>query len=135
MIQRIQTLFLAVAAIINFTVFFTSLYSHAVNDPAAWVGNGFAVSLSLAMLIAVISIFLYQNRPRQLTWVKTGAVIQIVAVGFGAGILFSLGGIGPFLLEESITVLFLIISLILFWQAGRFIKKDEELVQSMDRIR
>ncbi|MEX0648432.1 MAG: DUF4293 family protein [Balneolaceae bacterium] len=135
MIQRIQTIFLAIAALINLGVFFTPLYRHAVNDPNAWIGNGFAFFLTAAMIILIISIFLYKNRPKQLKWVKAGTYFQVAAVGFAIGILFSLGGIGVFLWAETLVVLFLIISLALYWQAGRFIQKDEELVQSMDRIR
>lgn len=135
MIQRIQTLFLAVAALINTAVFFSPLYRHAVNDPAFWVGNGFAIALTLTVLLALISIFLYKNRPNQIKWVKAGTYIQIVVVGYSLGLLFSLGGIGTFLWKESLVVLGVIIALILYWQAGTHIRKDEELVQSMDRIR
>lgn len=135
MIQRIQTLFLAVAALINLAVFFSPLYRHAVNDPAVWVGNGFAAALTIAVLLAVISIFQYKNRPKQIKWVKTGTYIQVIVVGYALGLLFSLGGIGTFLWKESLVVFGVVTSLILFWQAGSHIRKDEELVQSMDRIR
>lgn len=134
-IQRIQTLLLFIAALINFGIFFTSLYRHAVNDPAAWIGTGFAVLLTAATVIALFSIFLHQNRTRQLFWVKLGTYVQIAVLGAGVGIFFSLGGFGIFLWKETISLALLIISLICYWQAGRFIKKDEELVQSMDRIR
>lgn len=104
-------------------------------DPAEWIGYGLAVSLTLALLIALISIFLYKNRPLQLKLVKTGTYIQIVALGFGTGVLFSLGGFGVFLWQELLGVVLLILSLAMYWLAGRNIKKDEELVKSMERIR
>lgn len=135
MIQRPQTIFLALTAVFNLIVFFTPLYRHAVNDPAAWIGLGFAVSLTLAMIFAIVSIFLFKNRMNQLKWVKSGTYIQIVVLGFAAGILFSLGGFGTFLWREVLSLGLVIFVLILFWLAGRSIKKDEELVKSMDRIR
>lgn len=135
MIQRIQSLLLLFTIIINLGIFFTPLYRHAMNDPSAWVGISFALVLTAAMLIALVSFFLFQDRKKQLFWVKLGVYIQIVAVGMGIGILFSLGGIGLFLWKESVSVMLLLISLVCYWQAGRFIKKDEKLVQSMDRIR
>ena len=104
-------------------------------DPAKWIGYGFAISLSVAMMIAVVSIFLYKNRPIQLKVIKFGTYIQIIALGFGTGVLFSLGGFGIFLWEESIGVAMILVSLSMFWLAGRSVKKDEELVKSMDRIR
>jgi len=134
-IQRPQTLFLALTFIFNLAVFFTPIYSHAVNDPASWFGIGMAISLTVPMLLAVISIFLYKNRKNQLKWVKAATYFQIVALGFAFGILFSLGGFGKFLWKEALSCGVVIVSLISLWQAGRLIKRDEELVQSMDRIR
>jgi len=134
-IQRPQTIFLAFAVIANLIVFFTPIYRHAVNDPAGWIGLGFAISLTLAMIIALVSIFLFKNRINQLKWVKMATYIQIVGLGFAAGVLFSLGGFGTFLWREVLSSGLIVIALAMFWLAGRSIKKDEELVKSMDRIR
>lgn len=135
LIQRPQSLYLFVAALINLGVFFNSIYSKAMADPAEWIGYGLAISITLALLIALVSIFLYKNRPLQLNLVKFGTYIQIVALGFGTGVLFSLGGFGIFLWQETIGVALLVLSLVMFWLAGKNIKKDEALVKSMDRIR
>ncbi len=104
-------------------------------DPAEWIGYGLAISLTLSLLIALGSVFLYKNRQMQLKSVKIGTYIQIVALGFASGILFSLGGFGTFLWQETIGIVLIILALAMFWLAGRGIKKDEELVKSMDRIR
>lgn len=104
-------------------------------DPAEWIGYGLAVSLTLALVTALGSVFLYKNRPLQLRIVKISTYIQIIALGFGAGVLFSLGGFGTFLWQETVGVAMIILSLAMFWLAGRGIKIDEELVKSMDRIR
>jgi hypothetical protein len=135
LIQRIQSLYLLLAVILNIAVFFTPVYRHAVNDPVAWIGWGFASSLTLTFLLAAAAIFLYKNRILQLRMVKLGTYIQIVVLGFTAGILFSLGGFGTFLWKEVLSSGLVVLGLILFWLAGRAIKKDEELVKSMDRIR
>jgi hypothetical protein len=104
-------------------------------DPAIWIGYGLAISLTIAMVLALGSIFLYNNRPTQLKVVKIGTYIQIIALGFSTGVLFSLGGFGVFLWQETIGVVLITLTLAMFWLAGRDIKKDEELVKSMDRIR
>ena len=135
MIQRIQTVYLTLAVILNTVVFFTPIYSHAVNDPVPWIGLGLAMSLTVALACAGIAIFLYKNRQTQLMWVKIGTYTQIVALGFAAGVLFSMGGFGTFLLREVLSTGIIVFVLMLFWLAGRGIKKDEELVRSMDRIR
>jgi divalent metal cation (Fe/Co/Zn/Cd) transporter len=135
LIQRIQTVYLALAVIIDLIIFFTPIYRHAVNDPADWIGIGFAAFLTIAMILALISIFLYGNRTNQIKWVKASSYFQIAALGVSVAILFTLGGFGRFLLEELLSTGGLFISLILLWMAGRQIKKDQELVDSMDRIR
>ncbi len=135
MIQRPQSLYLALVFILNMAVFFTPLYRHAMADPAAWIGLGFAITLTLAAMTGLISIFLYKNRTNQLKLVKAGTYMHIVALGFAAGVLFSLGGFGTFLLKEVLSTGLIVLVLILFWLAGSSIKKDEELVKSMDRIR
>lgn len=104
-------------------------------DPAVWIGYGLAISLTFALILAIGSVFLYKNRPLQLKIVKIGTYIQIVALGFGTGVLFSLGGLGIFLWQETIGVVLITVALAMYWLAGRGIKKDEELVKSMDRIR
>lgn len=104
-------------------------------DPSIWISYGFAIIVTIALLIAVGAIFLYKDRPLQLRIVKLGTYFQIAAVGFAVSILFSMGGFGTFLWKEGIGVLLLVISMGLYWMAGKGIKSDEELVKSMDRIR
>lgn len=135
MIQRIQTVYLALIIILNTIVFFTPIYSHAVNDPAAWIGLGLAMCLTIGLGCAGIAIFLYKDRQTQLMWTKIGTYAQITALGFAAGVLFSMGGFGTFLMNEVLSAGLILLSLLLFWLAGRSIKADIELVKSMDRIR
>lgn len=104
-------------------------------DPVTWISYGFASIVTLAILIAIGSIFLFNNRPLQLKVVKLGTYFQIAGLGFAISILFSMGGFGTYLWRESLGVLFIVISLGFYWLAGRGIKSDEELVKSMDRIR
>ena len=135
MIQRPQTVYLLLVSLINLAVFFTPIYSRAMDDPYSWIGMGLAISLTLAMMIAFGSIFLFKNRQLQLNIVKLATYIQIVAIASAAGVLFSLGGLGVWLWREAIGAFLILISLFFLWMAGRGIKKDEDLVKSMDRIR
>ncbi len=104
-------------------------------DPAQWIGWGLATSLTLVMLISVAAIFLYSNRAKQLTVVKSATYLQIVALAAIGGIIVSFGGFGAYLLWEVVGTLFVFLALLMLWLAGRGIKKDEDLVKSMDRIR
>lgn len=106
-----------------------------MNDPVLWIGFGLASTLTLAMILAVIAVFIYKNRVLQLKIVKAATYSEIVALGSSTGVLFSMGGIGTFLWPELLSISLIVLSLISLWISGKKIKKDEELVQSMDRIR
>lgn len=106
-----------------------------MEDPQEWIGIGFAVVLSIAALLSLVCIFLYNNRQNQIRWVKRTMLAQVAALGWGAGILFSLGGFGVFMWDELIGVALLVLAFVAQIMALRNIKKDEELVRSMDRIR
>lgn len=106
-----------------------------MNDPHGWIGIGFAVILTAVLLLSLVDIFLYKNRQNQMKWVKGTMALQTVALGWGLGVFVSLGGFGTFLWDESIGIVFLTGALASLVYAHRRIKKDEELVQSMDRIR
>jgi len=134
-IQRIQTVYLILAGLFNLIAFFTPIYSQAVADPSPWIGKSLAILMTLAMLISFTNVFFFKNRERQVFWVKIATYCQLAAIGVAAGILFTLGGFGSFLIEETIGTVLLIFALLAQWQAGKNIRKDQELVNSMDRIR
>ena len=135
MIQRPQTLFLVLTILSNLTVYFTPIYDKALQDPQLWVGYGLAGSLVLAMLLVLISIFKYTDRKDQIKWVKISMIPQLAGLGFSVGVLFSLGGIGTYLWDEAIGAGLVGLALLFLGLALRFIKKDLELVRSIDRIR
>lgn len=56
-------------------------------------------------------------------------------VGLGSGILFTLGGFGTFLWDESIGLILLVAAFSAELYARKKIRDDIELVKSMDRIR
>jgi len=134
-IQRIQSVFLLLAFILNGSVFFNALYRHAMDDPQAWIGVGFAIVLTLSALAPLGCIALYKNRENQVKWVTRSMILQLVAFGYGIGITISLGGFGSFLWDEAMGVLMLAIALFSQVYARKKIKDDIELVKSMDRIR
>lgn len=135
MIQRIQTVFLFVAFLLNGSVFFNALYTHAMRDPQGWLGITFASILTIASLGSLGTIFLYKNRENHVRWVSRLLVIQIITIGFAIGIYISLGGFGTYLWDETIGLGMLVLALVSQLYARKKIKDDIELVKSMDRIR
>lgn len=135
MIQRLQSIFLFLAFLLDGGVFFNALYSHAMSDPQQWIGITFAIILTLAMLGSLGCVFLYKNRQNQLSWVTRILAVQIIAFGFGIGIYISLGGFGTYLWDETIGLVMLLLPVAFQLYARKKIKDDIELVKSMDRIR
>lgn len=135
MIQRLQTVFLALAVVLNIAVFFTPIFSRSMEDPQLWIGYGLTAALAIASLLSIYSILLFNDRKSQMNWVKRAALAQVIAIGFCVGVLFSLGGIGTYLWDEALGTGFAGLAFIMQMLALRFINKDEKLVRSMDRIR
>ncbi|MEQ8577227.1 MAG: DUF4293 family protein [Balneola sp.] len=135
MIQRSQTIFLALSVISSFLVYFTPVYDKAMQDPQMWIGYGLASGLALAMILSMFSIFKYSDRKSQIKWVKIAMLFQLVGIGFAVGVLFSLGGIGTYLWDEATGAGLAVLGLLFQGLANRSIKKDLELVRSIDRIR
>lgn len=106
-----------------------------MEDPQKWIGIGLSASLLIAMALDIISIGLYQKRKNQISWVKRAMAFQVIGIGFGLGVLFSLGGIGTYLWDEAIGCGLIILALVFQILALRGIKNDEKLVRSIDRIR
>jgi len=123
------------AAFTNLAVFFTPIYRESMNDPVQWIGFGLASTLTFTMVLAIVAVFIYKNRVFQLKIVKGGTYSEIIALGSSTGVVFSMGGIGTFLWPELLSISLIVLCLVFLWMAGKKIKKDEELVQSMDRIR
>lgn len=135
MIQRLQSVLLFLAFILDGSVFVNALYHHAVQDPSAWIGISFAILLTIISLASLGCIFLYKNRENQLTWVNRLLLPQVATFGFGIGIYISLGGFGAFLWDETIGLALLFLALVSQVYARKKIKDDIELIKSMDRIR
>lgn len=135
MIQRIQSVYLLLTAILNAAIFFNALYDRALADPQIWISTGFAAALILAGVTALVTIFLYKKRGAQIKSAGAAITFQVIAFGWGVGILISLGGFGAFLWDEALGVFFLLIALAATAMARKKIRDDQKLVGSMDRIR
>lgn len=92
-------------------------------------------ALLLSMIINVFSIGLYNDREKQLKRIKIARVFQLVGLAVATAVLFTLDGFGLYLWAEILGTILILLGFILQMLAVRAIKKDEELVRSIDRIR
>ncbi len=145
MIQRIQTLFLLLAAGSFGALFFIPM---ALSDTVTtqflsdkmYDVTDHPVLLGLAALggvIALLSIFLFKNRPLQL---KLGYIIIIMAILLPLAAFLLFMNESAMLDASAIVVdqagMYLPLLAIVFgFFSNYFIRKDERLVKSMDRLR
>ncbi len=143
MIQRLQSIFLLLASGSCFGIFGTDAAdtpapvashklfadaSYNVFDSPVLIG-----AFALAGLLLLIDIFLFKNRPLQSKIALAAMVVVGFGVGFGAYLFFS--NEAPANVTPDLGLGFPIVAVIFGVLASRYIKADEKLVRSADRLR
>jgi hypothetical protein len=136
MIQRIQTVYFGVAAVMFIVVAATMNRTSAETEPMAMAIMLIAGLLAIASLW---SIFLFGDRGRQrqiVRWIRLGCLPLMIAIGLfafsGSQMMDALTDHGGELLVSSLGAL---VGLGLLQLGAIAIKRDIALVKSMDRIR
>jgi hypothetical protein len=136
MLQRIQTIYLLVAAGISAGLIFVfNLWTNAeglsvfAKDEALF----FYLFLGSAAL-SVISIFRYKDRQSQFVLGRLNIILNFILLGLFVYRSLSLSGETE-VSEKGIGILLPIFSIVFLVLANKAIKKDEELVKSVDRLR
>ena len=154
MIQRIQTVYLLLSALLLGLMFFLPL-AHAIgpensvfrimvwgyDDPTASspIVNPLTLAatalLGATIVLEIITVFRYKKRRLQKRLCTAQIVLLLLTAGVTALYLKSFGeeGFGPVAL--SVTAAFPLVAAILTLLARRGIVKDDKLVRSLDRIR
>jgi hypothetical protein len=135
MIQRIQTIWLLLAAGCSTATLFFPFYSgnkeNQLYEPLTAQSGFLSLVLTVAIILGtVISIFLYKNRKKQ--WMVTIAnlILQLVMIGLflKQTNAYQQGDLSFTAIFSFAIPVFLILALI-------GIHKDEKLIRSMDRLR
>lgn len=156
MIQRIQTVYLALVAVlcgvclcstigrfVNDTEVLASFSNFSFSSDVASDIVGpwpFGVLLGLVLLLTLVSIFLYRHRMRQLRLVIFSTILLVGYVGAYAFIVWfylqqlTAAGLDA-RYELALAALWPVVCVILNCMAIRGIRKDEALVRSLERIR
>ena len=131
MIQRVQTIFLLTNFFLLMTLYlFFELKSFALDIFNFEILININLYLIFCSLITLISILLFKNRTTQLFLNKIQIFFHFISL-----LLFLLELIASQHLNSIYKLLIPIFPLILLLLANNFIKKDEDLIKSIDRIR
>lgn len=138
-IQRVQSIYLLVAAIVGSTLFGLPFAKAPAQQEGMLVDGAFDINDHIGLIIltvvvvllSFITIFLYNNRVLQMNLGKLNIVLLLGLVVL-AGWLFSTLPVGTSL---GLGLIVPIVVFVLLLLANRNIKKDEKLVRSADRLR
>lgn len=136
MLQRIQTVYLLIAAAISAGLIFVfELWTTNADLPFYAKDN--LVYLSLFLLSAVlslVSIFNYKNRKFQFVLGRLNIILNFILLGLFVYQSLNVSGEAD-VSEKGIGITLPILSIVFLVLANKAIKKDEDLVKSVDRLR
>lgn len=136
MLQRIQTIYLFIASLISgVLIFFVSLWRNEAGDPVFVEDVILALALFLgSAFISLITIFLFKNRKLQFVLGRANILLNFILLG--VFVYWTLTAPGEMQISEKGIGMFLpVLSIVFLVLANKAIKKDEDLVKSVDRLR
>ncbi|WP_179351648.1 DUF4293 domain-containing protein [Winogradskyella vidalii] len=136
MIQRIQTLYLFLAAVISAGLIFVfHLWTDNQGAKVFALDNYLYLGLFLgSALLSLISIFRFKDRKSQFVLGRLNIILNFILLGIFVYQSLSLSG-ETNVSEKGIGMLLPIFSIVCLVLANKAIKKDEDLVKSVDRLR
>ncbi|WP_370001097.1 DUF4293 domain-containing protein [Winogradskyella sp.] len=136
MIQRIQTLYLFIAAGISAGLIFVfHLWTNNEGNEVFAVDNYMYLGLFLgSALLSLISIFSFKNRKSQFVMGRVNIILNFILLGIFVYQSLNISG-ETNVSEKGIGILLPIFSIVCLVLANKAIKKDEDLVKSVDRLR
>ncbi|WP_350291361.1 DUF4293 domain-containing protein [uncultured Croceitalea sp.] len=136
MIQRIQTFYLLVVALLAGVIpFFVNLWVEG-EDVAILAKSELLVSIIFYVIagLAILAIFLFKKRQNQFVINRLNMILNLFLLGFFVYRSLNLSG-ETAVSEKGIGMLIPVFSIVFLVLANRAIKKDEDLVKSVDRLR
>lgn len=136
MIQRIQSLYLFVASLLTGVVpFFFPIWMNAAKKPVFMTSDvTYIVLFGLSTVMSLVCILLFKNRQNQFVLNRLNIILNFILIGLFVYRTLSLSGEMQ-VSEKGIAMFVPLFSILLLVLANKAIKKDEDLVKSVDRLR
>ncbi|MFC4740348.1 DUF4293 domain-containing protein [Flavobacterium ponti] len=136
MIQRIQSLYLFISALLSAVVpMFFELWTDAKQMPVYFTSDILYIILfGLSAVMALVSILLFKKRQNQFVLNRLNIILNFILIGLFVYRTLNLSGEAS-VSEKGIAMFVPLVSIVLLVLANKAIKKDEDLVKSVDRLR
>jgi len=144
MIQRIQSIYMFLAAICFAALWFPSMILLRTENPGdAYFSDSvfyanesmlIQIGSGVSALMALISIFLYKERGMQIILAAISSLMHMLfCIGACFWSVFKYQKLAEFIPANG--MYFSMAGIVLVWLAVRAIRRDQDLVKSMDRLR
>jgi hypothetical protein len=137
MIQRIQTIYLILAFVVTGILpFLFPLWT--LNDGKEYFfmqNQIYVILLGLSTTLTVLSIVSYKKRQNQFVVGRLNMILNLILLGLFVYRSLNVSGETALVSEKGIGMFLPIIAIVLLVLANKAIKKDEDLVKSVDRLR
>lgn len=137
MIQRIQTIYLLLAFVVTGILpFFIPLWTMADGKAYFFMQNQvYVVILGLSTTLSLLSIVSYKKRQNQFVIGRLNIILNLILLGLFVYRSLNVSGETLAVSEKGIGMFLPIVAIVLLVLANKAIKKDEDLVKSVDRLR
>jgi hypothetical protein len=137
MIQRIQTIYLLLAFVLTGILpFFIPLWTMSNGKEYFFMQNQvYIVVLGLSTTLSLLSIVSYKKRQNQFVIDRLNIILNLILLGLFVYRSLNLSGETIAVSEKGIGMFLPIVAIVLLVLANKAIKKDEDLVKSVDRLR
>ncbi|ADV47828.1 transcription termination factor Rho [Cellulophaga algicola DSM 14237] len=136
MIQRIQTLYLLIVILLTAALpFWVNLWSD-IEGKEIFAKDDVLISgaFFVSAILALVSVGLYKKRQNQFVANRLNMILNLFLLGFFVYRSLNLSG-EISVSEKGIGMLIPIFSIVFLVLANKAIRKDEDLVKSVDRLR
>lgn len=136
MIQRIQSLYLFISALLSALVpLFLPLWKDAKQMDVYFTSDIiYIIAFGLSTTMALVSILLFKKRQNQFVLNRLNIILNFILIGLFVYRTLNLSGEAS-VSEKGIAMFVPLVSIVLLVLANKAIKKDEDLVKSVDRLR
>jgi hypothetical protein len=137
MLQRIQTIYLALVFILAGILPFVFPLWKLIDGKQYYFMNAmvYQILFGLSTTLALISIITFKKRQQQFVYNRLNMILNLILLGLFVYRSLNLSGGTPVVSEKGIGMFLPIFSIVFLVLANKAIKKDEDLVKSVDRLR